>query len=79
MQAPVTTSAGWWSFSRTLEAAIQTASITGSRASLEMGEKWCPDLLIFEAKKNMEKDEKKIERHFLGPFVLPFMLAVLLF
>ena len=34
MQAPVTTSAGWWSFSRTREAAIQKANITGLKANL---------------------------------------------
>ena len=33
MQAPVTTSAGWWSFSRTRDAAIQKANITGLKAN----------------------------------------------
>ena len=34
MQPPVTTSAGWWSFSRTLDAATQKANITGLKANL---------------------------------------------
>ncbi len=34
MQPPVTTSAGWWSFSRTLDAATQKANITGLKLNL---------------------------------------------
>ena len=44
MQAPVITSAGWWSFSRTREAAIQKAKITGLNANLPriLGISWGP-------------------------------------